>query len=49
MKSTQPKDKLVENLSWVTDFSPGTVRFTGVATVLTPLAAVGLGTTKLPA
>ncbi|MGW3725036.1 DoxX family protein [Streptomyces sp. NPDC000851] len=64
MKSTQPKDKLVEKLPWVADFSPGTVRFigivefagalglilpaaTGIATVLTPLAAVGLGVTML--
>ncbi|MFM9595111.1 DoxX family protein [Streptomyces scabiei] len=64
MKSTQPKDKLVEKLPWVADFSPGTVRFigivefagalglilpagTGIATVLTPLAATGLGMTML--
>ncbi|NUP18463.1 MAG: DoxX family protein [Streptomyces sp.] len=63
-KFTQPKDKLVEKLPWVADFSPGTVRFigvvefagalglllpgaTGIATVLTPLAAVGLGITML--
>ncbi|MGX1675574.1 DoxX family protein [Streptomyces sp. NPDC055400] len=59
MKSTQPKDKLVDKLPWVADFSPGTVRFigivefaaalglilpaaTGIAPVLTPLAATGL-------
>ncbi|MET8437967.1 DoxX family protein [Streptomyces sp900116325] len=64
MKTTQPRDKLVEKLPWVADFSPGTVRFigivefaaalglilpaaTGIATVLTPLAAVGLGITML--
>ncbi|MEI5527435.1 DoxX family protein [Streptomyces brasiliscabiei] len=64
MKSTQPKDKLVEKLPWVADFSPGAVRFigivefvgalglilpaaTGIATALTPLAAVGLGMTML--
>ncbi|MFH9550731.1 DoxX family protein [Streptomyces sp. NPDC017435] len=64
MKSTQPKDKLVEKLPWVADFSPGTVRFIGIvefagalglilpaatdiATVLTPLAAVGLGIAML--
>jgi uncharacterized membrane protein len=64
MKSTQPKDKLVEKLPWVADFSPGAVRFigivelvgalglilpaaTGIATALTPLAAVGLGITML--
>ena len=64
MKTTQPKDKLVEKLPWVADFSVGTVRFigivefagalglilpaaTGIATVLTPLAAVGLGITML--
>lgn len=59
MKVTQPKDKLVEKLPWVEDFSAGTVRFigavellaafglvlpgaTGIAPVLTPLAATGL-------
>ncbi|WP_435226615.1 DoxX family protein [Streptomyces sp. Tue6028] len=64
MKSTQPKDKLVDKLPWVADFSPGTVRFigvvefagalglilpaaTGIATVLTPLAATGLGLTMI--
>jgi uncharacterized membrane protein len=64
MKTTQPKDKLVDKLPWVADFSTGTVRFigivecvgalglilpaaTGIATVLTPLAAVGLGITML--
>ena len=64
MKSTQPKDKLVERLPWVEDFSPGTVRFigamellgaigiilpavTGVAVVLTPLAATGLAVLML--
>ncbi|WP_226358596.1 MULTISPECIES: DoxX family protein [unclassified Pseudonocardia] len=64
MKVAQSKDKLVEKLPWVADFSAGTVRFigivelagalglilpaaTGIATVLTPLAAVGLGATML--
>ncbi|MCI2424403.1 DoxX family protein, partial [Saccharopolyspora sp. K220] len=59
MKSTQPKEKLVDKLPWVNDFSAGTVRFigvvelaaalglilpaaTGIAPVLTPLAATGL-------
>jgi predicted tellurium resistance membrane protein TerC len=59
MKSTQPKDKLLEKMPWVEDFSAGTVRFigamellaavglilpaaTGIAPVLTPLAATGL-------
>jgi uncharacterized membrane protein len=59
MKSTQPKDKLVDRLPWVEDFSPATVRFigivelaaalglilpavTGIAPILTPLAATGL-------
>jgi uncharacterized membrane protein len=59
MKSTQPKEKLVDRLPWVEDFSPATVRFigivelaaalglilpavTGIAPVLTPLAATGL-------
>lgn len=39
MKSSQPKDKLVEKLPWVEDFSPATVRFIGVAELL---GAVGL-------
>jgi uncharacterized membrane protein len=64
MKSTQPKDKLVKQLPWVEDFSPGTVRFigvmellgaiglvlpavTGIAVVLTPLAATGLAVLML--
>ena len=59
MKSSQPKEKLVERLPWVADFSSPTVRFigavelagavglilpaaTGIAPVLTPLAATGL-------
>jgi uncharacterized membrane protein len=59
MKSTQPKEKLVDRLPWVEDFSPATVRFigivelaaalglilpavTGIAPILTPLAAAGL-------
>ncbi|MGW3690431.1 DoxX family protein [Streptomyces sp. NPDC005125] len=64
MKSTQPKDKLVDKLPWVADFSPTTVRFigivefaaalglilpaaTGIAPVLTPLAATGLALTMV--
>jgi uncharacterized membrane protein YphA (DoxX/SURF4 family) len=64
MKSTQPKDKLIERLPWVADFSPATVRFigivelaaalglilpeaTGIAPVLTPLAATGLVITMI--
>jgi uncharacterized membrane protein YphA (DoxX/SURF4 family) len=39
MKSTQPKEKLVEKLPWVEDFSPGTVRFIGIAEIA---AAIGL-------
>lgn len=59
MKSTQPKEKLVDNLPWVTDFSANTVKLigvsqllaalglilpavTGIAPILTPLAATGL-------
>jgi len=64
MKATQPKDKLVERLPWVADFSAATVRFigivelagalglilpaaTGIAPVLTPLAATGLAVTMI--
>ncbi|MFE7794787.1 DoxX family protein [Streptomyces sp. NPDC057460] len=64
MKATQPKDKLVEKLPWVADFSSATVRFigvvefaaalglilpaaTGIAPVLTPLAATGLAITMI--
>ncbi|WP_158845692.1 DoxX family protein [Saccharothrix deserti] len=64
MKSTQPKDKLVEKMPWVADFSPTTVRLigivefaaalglilpaaTGIAPVLTPLAASGLVITMI--
>jgi uncharacterized membrane protein YphA (DoxX/SURF4 family) len=39
MKSTQPKDKLAEKLPWVKDFSPGVVKFIGVAELA---AALGL-------
>lgn len=39
MKSTQPKDKLAEKLPWVEDFSPGVVKFIGVAELA---AALGL-------
>lgn len=39
MKATQPKEKLVEKLPWVEDFSPGTVRFIGVMELL---GAIGL-------
>ncbi|MFC4585440.1 DoxX family protein [Sphaerisporangium corydalis] len=59
LKSTQPKEKLVTNMAWAEDFSPGTLKtigvleilaalglvlpgLTGIATVLTPLAATGL-------
>lgn len=59
MKSTQPKEKLAANMSWVNDFSARTVKLvgvlelaaavglilpalTGIAVILTPLAAVGL-------
>jgi len=39
MKSTQTKDKLAEKLPWVEDFSPGVVKFIGVAELA---AALGL-------
>ncbi|MFF4357629.1 DoxX family protein [Streptomyces sp. NPDC001604] len=39
MKSTQPKDKLVEKLPWTADFSQGTVRFIGIVEFA---AALGL-------
>ncbi|MFG2036648.1 DoxX family protein [Dactylosporangium sp. NPDC048998] len=59
MKSTQPKEKLAGNMTWVNRRTPGTIKFigvmeilgglglilpwaTGIATILTPLAAVGL-------
>jgi uncharacterized membrane protein YphA (DoxX/SURF4 family) len=59
MKSTQPRERLLKQMSWVEDFSVGTVKFigvmellaavglvlpsaTGIAPVLTPLAATGL-------
>jgi uncharacterized membrane protein YphA (DoxX/SURF4 family) len=38
-KLTQPKQKLVTNMAWVEDFSPGTVRLIGALEVL---AAIGL-------
>src|SRR5690242_804177 len=60
MKTTQPKEKLAGNMTWVNRRTAGTVKFigamellgglglilpwaTGIATILTPLAAVGLG------
>lgn len=39
MKSTQPKAKLAAKLPWVEDFSPGVVKFIGVAELA---AALGL-------
>ncbi|WP_328437093.1 DoxX family protein [Streptomyces sp. NBC_00444] len=39
MKSTEPKDKLVEKLPWAADFSPATVRFIGIVEFA---AALGL-------
>ncbi|TQC42106.1 DoxX family protein [Rhodococcus sp. WS4] len=39
LKSTQPKEKLAKSLPWVEDFSPGTVKFIGVAELL---GAIGL-------
>jgi uncharacterized membrane protein YphA (DoxX/SURF4 family) len=59
MKVSQPVEKLAKNMTWVSRYSKGTVRFigateilgglglilpwaTGIATILTPLAAVGL-------
>jgi uncharacterized membrane protein YphA (DoxX/SURF4 family) len=38
-KLTQPKEKLAENMGWVEDFSPGTVKAIGGLEVL---AAIGL-------
>ena len=40
MKATQPKERLVEKLPWVEDFSSGTVRFIGVAEILGALGLV---------
>ena len=39
MKSTQPKEKLVKSLPWVTDFSLQTVRFIGISELL---GAIGI-------
>ncbi len=39
MKSTQSKEKLGEKMAWVEDFSPGMIRFIGIAEVL---GAIGL-------
>ncbi len=39
MKATQPKEKLLEKLPWVEDYSAGTVRFIGVMELL---GAMGL-------
>lgn len=39
MKSTQPKDKLVNSLPWVNDFSLQTVRFIGISELL---GAIGI-------
>ena len=39
MKATQPKEKLAENMAWVTDFSPGQIRTIGVLEIL---GAIGL-------
>lgn len=64
MKVSKPKSELEKQLSWVEDFSPGTVKLigaaelagavglvvpalTGIAVVLTPLAATGLAVTML--
>ncbi|MFF7944019.1 DoxX family protein [Nocardia gamkensis] len=64
MKATQPKDKLIDKLPWVSDFPPGVLRFigiaefagalglilpavSGIAPVLTPLAAIGLAITMV--
>jgi uncharacterized membrane protein YphA (DoxX/SURF4 family) len=64
MKSTRPKEALATKMPWVEDFSPGMVRFigiaevlggiglilpavTGVAKVLTPLAATGIAVIML--
>jgi len=64
MKLSQPIEKLATNMTWVSRYSPGTVRFvgatevlgglglilpwaTGIAPVLTPVAAVGLAVIML--
>ncbi len=39
IKSTQPHEKLVANMGWAGDYSPGFVKFVGIAEVL---AALGL-------
>lgn len=39
MKAIQPREKLAEQMGWVNDFSPGTVKLIGILEIL---AAVGL-------
>ena len=41
-KVSQPRQKLAASMGWVEDFSDPVPAATGVATVLVPLAAVGL-------
>jgi uncharacterized membrane protein YphA (DoxX/SURF4 family) len=63
-KATQPREKLVDRMGWVDDFSPVQVKgigvievlgglgmilpaWTGIAPILTPLAATGLAITMV--
>jgi uncharacterized membrane protein len=64
LKTVQPKEKLAPKMPWVNDFSPGGVKFvgiaeglgglglilpaaTGIAVILTPIAAAALAFTML--
>jgi uncharacterized membrane protein YphA (DoxX/SURF4 family) len=64
MKSTQPREKLQKNMTWVEDYSGPQVRligvievlgglgvilpaWTGIAPILTPIAATGLAITMV--
>lgn len=39
-KATQPKEKLVENLAWVENFSPNTIRLIGIVELLGAIGVV---------
>ena len=47
MKAAQPKEKLAENMAWVTDFTPGQIRTIGVLEILGAIGLVLPGITGL--